>query len=119
MHLNIQCMTSTFDELLLLLTNYPFNIVTLSETWLKDNDLLLQHVSIPGFIANYRNQQQCKGGGVGGYVHDSLQFKCRTDIENLQPDFEHLWLEFPGWNQNSRLLIVTVYISDLIMNTHD
>ena len=119
MHLNTQCMTSTFDELLLLLSDYPFNIVTLSETWLKDNDLLLQHVSIPGFTATYRNRQKHKGGGVGGYILDSLQFKRRTDIESLQPDFEHLWLEFPGRNKNSKLLIGTVYRSDLMMNTQD
>ncbi len=117
MHLNTQSMTSTFDELVMLLNDYPFDVVTLSETWLKDNALLLQHVSIPGFVATYPNRQQHKGGGVGAYIRDTLQFKRRTDIERLQPDFEHLWLEFPGKNKNSKLLVGTLYRSDLIHRT--
>ena len=49
MHLNTQNMTSTFDELSLLISDYPFDNVTLSETWLKNNQLLLNHVSIPSY----------------------------------------------------------------------
>ncbi len=67
----------------------------------------------------YRNRQQHKGGGVGAYIRDTLQFKRRTDIERLQPDFEHLWLEFPGKNKNSKLLVGTLCRSDLIMDTQD
>ena len=119
MHLNTQSMTSTFDELQLLLNDYPFNVVTLSETWLKDNSLLLQDVSIPGFTATYRNRQQCKGGGVGAYIRDNVQFKRRADIERLQPEFEHMWLEFPGRNKNSKPLVGTFYRSKRIMDVHD
>ena len=119
MHLNTQSMTSTFDELQLLLNDYPFSVVTLSETWLKDNSLLLQHVSIPGFTATYRNRQQWKGGDVGAYIRDNVQFKRRTDIERLQPEFEHMWLEFPGRNKNSKLLVGTFYRSKRIMDVHD
>lgn len=49
-HLNTQCMTSTFDNFRLTIETYPFDIFTLSETWLKDNKLLLQYVNIPGYI---------------------------------------------------------------------
>ena len=77
-------MTSTFHELSLLISDYPFDIVTLSETWLKNNQLLLNHVSIPGYVATYRNRDVCKGGGVGAYIKESVQFKRRTDIENLE-----------------------------------
>ena len=41
-HLDTQSMTSTYET-------YPFDIFTLSETWLNDNKLLLQFVSIPGY----------------------------------------------------------------------
>ena len=56
-------MTSTFHELSLLISDYPFDIVTLSETWLKNNQLLLNDVSIPSYVATYRNRDVCKGGG--------------------------------------------------------
>ena len=49
MHLNTQSMTSTIDDLLLVIRTYGFDIVTLSETWLKDNPQLLNHVSISGY----------------------------------------------------------------------
>lgn len=36
-------MVSTFDKLLVIIEEYPFDIVTMSETWLKDN----RNVTIP------------------------------------------------------------------------
>ena len=44
-----------------------------------------------------------KGFGVAAYINDSLIYKRRKDIENLQPELDHLWLEFPE-NRNSILL---------------
>ena len=117
MHLNTQSMTSTFDELSLLISDCPFDIVTLSETWLENNQLLLNYVSIPGYATTCRNWNVCKGGRVGAHIKESVQFKRRTDIENLETEFEHLWREFPGKNKNSKLLIGTIYRSELILDT--
>ena len=36
-HLNTQSLASTFDAFHLMLENHKFDIVALSETWLKDN----------------------------------------------------------------------------------
>lgn len=105
MHLNTQCMTSTFGALSILINDYHFDIVTLSETWLKDNPLLLQHVSMPGYQLCYNNRDKCRGGGVGAYIKESIKFKRGQDIENLQQEFEHLWLEISGKNKNSKLLL--------------
>ena len=41
MHLYTQSMVSTFNELLLTVNSYPLVIVTLSETWLRDQPQLL------------------------------------------------------------------------------
>lgn len=68
MHLNTQSMTSTFEELSLLISDYPFDIVTLYETWLNNNRLLLNHVSFPSYVATYLNQNVCKGVWVGAYI---------------------------------------------------
>ena len=88
MDLNTLCMTSTFNEFLLLVKQYPMDIITLSETWLKDNPALLEYVSVPGYSAVFRNGETIKGGGVGAYIHESIHFKRRTDIENRYPDLE-------------------------------
>ena len=121
MHLNTQCMTSTFAEFTVLINSYDsyFDIITLDETWLKDNPLLLQHISVPGYQLCYNNRNVCKGGGVGAYIKDSIVFKRRKDIENLQREFEHMWLEIPGKNKNSKLLLGVLYRSTRILNSND
>jgi len=48
-HLNTQAVTSSFAEFEVMMSTYKFDIVTLSETCLKDNKLLLEHVTIPGY----------------------------------------------------------------------
>ena len=51
------------------------NHLSTSETWLKDNPLLLQHVSIPSYELCYNNRDKCRGGGVGAYIKESIKFK--------------------------------------------
>lgn len=117
MHLNTQCMTSTFDELLLVIQRYGFDMVTLSETWLKDNPELLNHVSIPGYVNEFRNRDKIQGGGVGAYIKESVKYKRRKDIESRYPELEHLWLEIQGRNKHSHLLMGTIYRSTRILDT--
>ena len=111
-------MISTFDNLLITLKDYQFDIVTMSETWLKDNSLLLQHVTIPGYSQVFRNRET-RGGGVGIYIKESIKFKWRTDIESRYSQMEHLWIEVPGRNKNSKALIGTIYRSESHMNYAD
>lgn len=107
-HINIQSMVSTFDSLLLNIEKYSFDVVTMSETWLKANNLLLQHVAIPGYVCAFNNRNKMKGGGVGIYIKESLNFKRRSDIEKRYPIMEHLWLEIQVKNKLSKLLLGTL-----------
>ena len=75
MHLNTQSMLSSLDELLLTIEKYPFDIITMSETWLKDNPQLLNYVKIPGYSQEFRNRENLRGGGVGAYLKESLKYK--------------------------------------------
>ena len=52
---NTQSMVSSFDELVLTIQQYPFDVISMSETWLKDNSLLLQHVTLPGYSCEFRH----------------------------------------------------------------
>ena len=65
LHINTQSLTSSFDEFLLQQTKYNFDIVAMSETWLKNNDLLIKHVTIPGYDMLYKNREKVRDGGVG------------------------------------------------------
>lgn len=117
LHLNTQSMASTFNELLLTVQKYEFDIATLSETWLKDNHLLLSHVSIPGYTQEFRNRDTIKGGGVGAYIKNNIKYRRRKDIENKHPELEHLWIEIQGKNKNSSMLLGTIYRSTRIIET--
>jgi len=109
MHFNTQSMVSAFDELLLTIKQYLFDMISMSETWLKDNPLLLNH--------EFRSRNSIRGGGVGAYMNETLTFKRRSDIEAKEPDLEHLWLEFPSRNKQSKLLLGTMYRSERMLTS--
>ena len=74
-HINTQSMVSSFDELVLLIKEYPYDVITMSETWLKNNPHLLNYVSIPGYSNIFQNCDDIHGGGVGVYLKDAIDFK--------------------------------------------
>ena len=51
------------------------------------------------------------------YVYRSLTYKRRSDIEAKELDLEHLWLEFPGRNKHSKLLLGTMYRSERMLTS--
>jgi hypothetical protein len=100
--LNIQSLNSKYEALksfvrTLLSSEIPLDIIVLQETWeLRFPNLLI----IPGFqrIA-YRTRDKGRGGGVGIFVRDGLNFKERPDLENyMLKTFENIVLEiqYPG-----------------------
>ena len=60
-------MVSSFDEFHVMFQEYPFDILTLSETWLKDDVNLLNYVQIPGYKFSYKNCNE-RRGGVSVYI---------------------------------------------------
>ena len=117
MHLNTQSKTTTLDDLYHITQRYEFDVVTLSETWLKDNPQLLSHVSIPGYANEFRNRDKIKGGGVGAYIKENEKYKRRKDIESKYSEMKHLWLQIQGRNKNSCLLTGTIHRSTRILTT--
>lgn len=108
-HLNTRAICSTFDEFEVMLTTYKFDIIGLSETWLKDNLYLLEHVNIPGYNFEYKNRDNRRGGGVGFYLKEGISYKVRNDIRKLDESIENLWLEIKGKNKNSSYLFGSFY----------
>ena len=96
MHINTQSMVSTFDHLCLLIQRYSFDVITMSETRLKENNLLIQYVTIPGYIHAFNNRDKIRGGGVGVYIKELIKFKRREDLEKRYHTMEHLWIEIFG-----------------------
>lgn len=107
-HLNTQSICSTFTEFELLMNTYKFDIMTLSETWLKDDKNLLNHVKIPGYKPEYNHRTTC-GGGVGMYIRTEVKYKLRKDIVRFDSNIEHIWIEVKGRNKNHSYLVASVY----------
>ena len=108
-HLNTQSMVSTFDEFMLFVNRYDFDVITLTETWLKDNPFLLEYVKIEGYKTYFHNRDNKRGGGVGIYIKDDIKHRIRKDIVNIDPALEHLWVEIEGKNKHSKLLVCVAY----------
>ena len=108
-HLNTQSMVSSFDEFILMLQEQPFDILTLSETRLKDDVNLLNYAQIPGYKFSYKNRNERRGGGIGLYIKDSTEYKVRHDLNKIYESIEHLWIECKGNNCNKSYLLAALY----------
>ena len=82
-HLNTQSMTSTFDEFQFMVNESKFDIITLSETWLKNDKHLLEYVNLPGYKFCYRNRDEKRGVGVGLYIEDYITCKGKKLIDHI------------------------------------
>ena len=111
-HLNTQSINSTFDEFNVMLNIHKFDVISLSETWLKGNPHQLEYIQIPGY--NFENNDRDlpnvdRGGGVGFYIRENIKYKVRKDLEKIDNSIEHQWIEICGKNKNSSYLIGAVY----------
>ena len=108
-HLNTRSVTSSFPEFEAMLSKHQFDITTLSETWLKDNAKLLQHVNIQGYQFEFVNRPNKRGGGVGLYIKEALQYKVRKDIGRKDTTIEHLWIEVKNAKKHCSFLVGVCY----------
>ena len=114
-HLNTQCLSSTFDEFHVMLNEYQFDIITMSETWLKDNQKLLDYVDIPGYILEYANHDNKRGGSVAVYIKETFPYTEHEDIIDLDKSIEHYWFEVSGLSKNNSYL-VSIFINIALLN---
>ena len=99
-HLNAQSLLSCIDELNIWLKANPYQIITLSETWL-DSTVHDSEIAIPGFqiIRKDRNRH---GGGTAIYIEDGIRFTRRDDVE--KDDNESIWIEVQQIHQKSFII---------------
>ena len=71
-HINCQSILSTFDEIAVMLKSYEFDIISLSETWLTNNQHQLGCVSTAGYESIFKHHKDKKGDGVGFYVKENI-----------------------------------------------
>ena len=107
-HLNIQAIMSTLNEFVMMLQEYQFDIVALSETWLQDCSFQQNYVPINGYNSFFRNRIGKHGGGVDFYIKESITYKMRHDLSKGHDNLKVLFVEIGG-RSNTPLLICVAY----------
>ena len=70
-HLNVQGLNSSFDDIQLLCRGSCPAIIGLCETFLNENNQVL--LDIPGYMSIFLNRKMGKKGGLGFYIQNSFK----------------------------------------------
>ena len=100
---------STFNEFNIMLNEYKFDIIALSETWLQDSSHQQNYIQINGYNTVFKNRTGKRGGGVGFYIKESLTYKIRHDLTRNHDSLEVLFIEIQGRNKNTPTVICVAY----------
>ena len=94
LNLNIRSIINKFDSLKYLLKSlkHSFSIISLTETWLDNENCTDYKLDNFNFVSTNRNKK--KGGGVGMFISNDLNFKFRPDLDiNEEGIIESLFIE--------------------------
>ena len=97
LHLNIQSLSSKFDNLKLLLDTLQENklqldFILLCETFLHDGNKHL--FDLPGYNFVFRNRTNKSRGGVAIYIRKNIEYKLREYLDIfVEGEFESIFLE--------------------------
>ena len=92
-----------------MLKSYEFGIISLSETWLTNNQHQLDYVNIAGYKSIFKHRNDKRGGRVGFYIEDNISFKTRNDLTKNIVNMEVSFIELYGRNKNTPYLVVVAY----------
>ena len=103
-HLNIHSLIYKIDELKILLSNNPFDIICLNET-LCDSSIPDSELNIDDFVL-LRQDRNRHGGGIAMYISSRFDFKLRHDLKCN--DLECLWVEL-HYPHKPPILVGSIY----------
>ena len=100
-HLNVRSIVKKIDQLRVLLSNSKLDVITISETWLREH-LHSRLVEIDGYnvhrLDRIKPRKKGKGGSVRGggllsYVSTSHSSSCEilSDLDNSDENLEAQW----------------------------
>jgi len=106
LHLNIQSISKNFDNLTIFLNSIKtnFSIIGLSEIWLNSN-LDAQFYNLPNYSFECSLRENSRYGGVGIYIHNSLNYKIINCIKISGTESLYLSINY----KNNNYIIVLIY----------
>ena len=108
LHLNVRSLNKNvnkIDELLITLL-YSSHVIIISETKLKKKNYNTT------FIKNYCFHSIdfiTNSGGIGIYLHNSLNYKIRPDLRLNKNLVEDIWVEIKSDNDNKSYIVGEIY----------
>ena len=107
LNLNIRSLANKFDAFKNVLNslNHAFSIISLTETWL--NDQTSENFKLNNYNFVCSNRANRKGGGVGFYISNNLNYKLRTDL-NEEGIIESLFIEIIS-TTSKNIIIGNIY----------
>ena len=110
LHLNIASLSKHFDDLTTLLANlqHEFDVITLTESKIKQNSQILKNFELPGYSYFYTGTESDFGGTLI-YIKDQFSPKLLPEFsKSVKGSFESTFVEIKNTN-NKRLIIGTIY----------
>ena len=113
-YLNIRSAKKNFEKLkdLLSQTGSFFKVLCVTETWFLDRNSEKSLYQPPQCIAIHQNRSPShksgRGGGISMYIHDSLNFKSRRDLDINTKTVESLSIALISKNSKNTILS-TIY----------
>ena len=104
-HLNIRSLYPKLDSIRLLLRDQPFDIFTISETWLNPT-ITDQELFILGYTILRQDRSRKLGGGIAVYIRDGIPYRQRDDFTENQK-IESCWIEITR-PKTKKLFICTI-----------
>ena len=105
-HHNIRSLTKNYDGFMvdLEMLDLTFDVICLSETWMKGNAL---DIYFPNYVPFHQMRCSRRGGGVAIYVKNSLISKTRPELNICTENSELVSAEII--HRNKRVIICTAY----------
>ena len=113
-HLNIRSAKKNFEKLkdFLSQTGSFFKVLCLTETWFHDRNSESSLYQLPQYTAIHQHRSPShksgRGGGISMYIHDSLNFKSRRELDINTKNVESLSIELISKNLKNTVLS-TIY----------
>ena len=70
---------------------HEFSLISVTETWLRDDDCAL--FDIEGYNMVEKHRRNLSGGGVAIYIKDSMEYAVRNDLITFNEHIESIFIE--------------------------
>ena len=107
LHLNIRSLNKNIDDFREFLASFKgsFSVIVLTESWCDETAINNSLLNLENYNSVHQTRKGKKGGGICIYIHNSLDFKIRNDIDKFDDDLEACSIEIV--NSKSKIFIIT------------